>query len=80
MTWPVVVNVTPVTPLECSVKVTKQKPLRVFHTLTYSRSIREPSTQSPQTLSMQPHTQAQWLYQVTSREATCPPKVETEGT
>lgn len=52
MTWPVVVNVTPVTPLECSVKVTKQKPLRVFHTLTCSRSIEEPSTQSPQTLSM----------------------------
>lgn len=29
-----VVKVTPVTPLECSVKVMKQKPLRVFHTLT----------------------------------------------
>lgn len=57
MTWPVVVNVTPVTPLECSVKVTKQKPLRVFHTLTCSKSIQEPSTQSP--LSMQTHTQAQ---------------------
>lgn len=28
------VKVTPVTPLECSVKVMKQKPLRVFHTLT----------------------------------------------
>lgn len=34
MTYPVAVKVTPVTPLECSVKVMKQKPLRVFHTLT----------------------------------------------
>lgn len=36
-TWPVAVKVTPVTPLVCSVKVTKQKPLSVFHNFTCAR-------------------------------------------